>query len=254
MQARDYVEKVDGRSFRPTQLGKMVVDGLVGTHLDFMEPSFTAKMEEDLDEVEAGRMERVELLSRFYARFREVLATERPGETDLGRVRRAFAAIAQDYAGRRGELAQFQHLVDSEPAHLAASRRLVAPQEMTDPEYALSVKVVNTPEALDTTAVNDPDAQTAASSSTTTTTSWGGASPMRWKSTSRAICSIPLQRCGCPCASRRERATPPPPSGLVRATFGARQQIHAFKCTFPCLPTRAEWVSNATFHENCSHR
>ena len=42
---------------------------------------------------------------------------------------------------------------------------------VTDPEYALSVKVVNTPEALDPTAVNDPDAATASSSSTTTTTS-----------------------------------------------------------------------------------
>jgi len=41
---------------------------------------------------------------------------------------------------------------------------------VTDPEYALSVKVVNTPEALDPTAVNDPDAATVSSSSTTTTT------------------------------------------------------------------------------------
>ena len=41
---------------------------------------------------------------------------------------------------------------------------------VTDPEYALSVKVVNTPQALDTPAVGDPDAATAASSTTTTST------------------------------------------------------------------------------------
>ena len=29
VQARDYVEKLDGRTFKPSELGKMVVDGLV---------------------------------------------------------------------------------------------------------------------------------------------------------------------------------------------------------------------------------
>jgi DNA topoisomerase-1 len=38
-----------------------------------MDPSFTAKMEEELDEVESGKLERAALLQRFYARFREVL-------------------------------------------------------------------------------------------------------------------------------------------------------------------------------------
>jgi ssDNA-binding Zn-finger/Zn-ribbon topoisomerase 1 len=46
--------------FRPTTLGKFVVDGLVKSELDFMDPAFTSKMEEELDEVEAGSEERVE--------------------------------------------------------------------------------------------------------------------------------------------------------------------------------------------------
>ncbi|HEY2410372.1 MAG TPA: type I DNA topoisomerase [Polyangiaceae bacterium] len=73
VQARDYVERLPGGQMKASDLGKMVIDGLVGTELDFMDPSFTAKMEEDLDEVEAGRLDRVKLLSRFYGRFREVL-------------------------------------------------------------------------------------------------------------------------------------------------------------------------------------
>ncbi|MEB2311317.1 MAG: type I DNA topoisomerase [Sorangiineae bacterium] len=73
VQARDYVEKLPGGQMMATDLGKLVIDGLVSTHLDFMDPDFTAKMEEELDEVEAGRLDRVELLSRFYQRFREVL-------------------------------------------------------------------------------------------------------------------------------------------------------------------------------------
>jgi DNA topoisomerase-1 len=73
VQARDYVEKLPGGQMKATDLGKLVVDGLVATRLDFIEPSFTAKMEEELDEVEEGKLERVALLERFYKRFREEL-------------------------------------------------------------------------------------------------------------------------------------------------------------------------------------
>jgi DNA topoisomerase-1 len=75
VQARDYVEKLQGGGMMATNLGKMIVDGLVSTELEFMDPSFTAKMEEELDEVESGKLERVALLKRFYKRFREVLET-----------------------------------------------------------------------------------------------------------------------------------------------------------------------------------
>ena len=73
VQARDYVEKVDGRSFRPTLLGKMVVDGLLRSELEFMDPTFTSSMEEELDQVEAGTEARTVLLGRFYKKFREQL-------------------------------------------------------------------------------------------------------------------------------------------------------------------------------------
>jgi DNA topoisomerase-1 len=90
VQARDYVEKLQSGGFKPSLLGKFVVDGLVASSLDFMDPNFTAKMEEDLDEVEAGRLGRVALLKRFYKRFREQLDvskkqkrwTPEPTETD----------------------------------------------------------------------------------------------------------------------------------------------------------------------------
>jgi DNA topoisomerase-1 len=73
VQARDYVEKMDGTRFRPTTLGKFVVDGLVRSELDFMDPAFTSKMEDELDEVEAGKEKRIDLLKRFYKRFRAQL-------------------------------------------------------------------------------------------------------------------------------------------------------------------------------------
>ncbi len=79
VQARDYVEKMDAR-FKPTTLGKYVVDGLLQSKLDFMEPAFTSKMEEELDEVESGNEERVELLSRFYKRFKKQLEPAKKGK------------------------------------------------------------------------------------------------------------------------------------------------------------------------------
>jgi DNA topoisomerase-1 len=73
VQQRAYVEKVASGGFSPTLLGKFVVDGLVRSNLDFMDPNFTAQMEEELDEVGAGSLKRVQLLKRFYKRFREQL-------------------------------------------------------------------------------------------------------------------------------------------------------------------------------------
>ncbi len=73
VQARAYVEKLPGGAFKPSELGKYVVDGLVKSNLDFMDPGFTAQMEEELDEVGNGKVKRIELLGRFYKRFREQL-------------------------------------------------------------------------------------------------------------------------------------------------------------------------------------
>jgi DNA topoisomerase I len=73
VQARDYVEKLQSGGFKPSFLGKIVVDGLVAANLDFMDPAFTSSMEEQLDAVEAGSLDRVDLLKKFYARFRDQL-------------------------------------------------------------------------------------------------------------------------------------------------------------------------------------
>jgi len=73
VQQRAYVEKLPGGAFRPTELGRFVVEGLVRSNLDFMDPNFTAQMEEELDEVGTGKIKREQLLKRFYKRFRSQL-------------------------------------------------------------------------------------------------------------------------------------------------------------------------------------
>ncbi|MFO0666311.1 MAG: type I DNA topoisomerase [Polyangiaceae bacterium] len=80
VQARDYVEKLDGGRFKPTDLGRKVVSGLIGAELDFMDPTFTSAMEGELDAVEAGKDDRVQLLERFYKRFTEQLAKSKKGQ------------------------------------------------------------------------------------------------------------------------------------------------------------------------------
>jgi DNA topoisomerase-1 len=80
VQARDYVERIDGMRFCPTLLGQFVVDGLVRSELDFMNPEFTSKMEEELDEVESGKEQRVDLLERFYKRFKAQLDLSKKGK------------------------------------------------------------------------------------------------------------------------------------------------------------------------------
>ncbi len=67
---KGYVELQKGY-FRPTELGYIVNDLLVESFPDLMNVEFTAKMEEDLDRVEAADADAVTLLSRFYEPFKE---------------------------------------------------------------------------------------------------------------------------------------------------------------------------------------
>jgi len=69
---RKYVEK-DHKRFLPTPLGELVNDVLVEAFPDIIDVGFTAQMEDDLDKVEEGRQNWVELLRRFYGPFEKRL-------------------------------------------------------------------------------------------------------------------------------------------------------------------------------------
>ncbi len=68
IQERDYVEKIDGR-FHPTPLGVTVNDLLVANFDDLFNESYTARMEEELDEIEEGKRRWTEALRDFYSKF-----------------------------------------------------------------------------------------------------------------------------------------------------------------------------------------
>ncbi|QJA05438.1 type I DNA topoisomerase [Thermosulfurimonas marina] len=62
---RGYVESVSG-SLRPTELGLLVNELLVTSFEDLIHPEFTARMENFLDEISAGRADRRKVLAEFY--------------------------------------------------------------------------------------------------------------------------------------------------------------------------------------------
>ena len=69
IQEREYVEKLQGR-FHPTALGKTVNDLLIdGGFDDLFNESYTARMEEELDEIEEGKIRWTKALREFYDKF-----------------------------------------------------------------------------------------------------------------------------------------------------------------------------------------
>ena len=62
-------------SLRPTLLGHVVVNFLSQFFADTINPSFTARMEEDLDRVEEGDLSRLDALKDFYSPFADRLAS-----------------------------------------------------------------------------------------------------------------------------------------------------------------------------------
>lgn len=79
IEARDYVTK-ESRALRPTPLGEGVTGLLVDRFMVIADYEFTAHMENELDEVEAGRLDYVTLLKNFYKGFEGAL---RDAETAL---------------------------------------------------------------------------------------------------------------------------------------------------------------------------
>lgn len=73
IQDRKYVHKVDGR-FEPTELGILVNDFLVERFPELIDVGFTAKMEDELDRIEEGKMKWVKVVKDFYKPFSHDLA------------------------------------------------------------------------------------------------------------------------------------------------------------------------------------
>ena len=68
IQERQYVQKVGGK-FSPTEIGMVVTDLLVDNFRDIFDVQYTARLEEELDEIEEGKEKWTDALAEFYKRF-----------------------------------------------------------------------------------------------------------------------------------------------------------------------------------------
>ncbi|MCS7316010.1 MAG: type I DNA topoisomerase [Bryobacterales bacterium] len=98
IQERGYVTKQGGR-FVPTELGMVVTDLLVENFDDIFEVRYTAKMEEELDEIEEGKRDWREAMREFYEKFQQDLERAERQMTDLKRLERPTDQVC-DRCGR----------------------------------------------------------------------------------------------------------------------------------------------------------
>ncbi len=82
IQNRDYVHKEQGR-FYPTALGMVTSDLLVKNFSDIFDVAYTARMEEELDEVEEGKLSCTDALDEFYRKFKKELRLAERDMADL---------------------------------------------------------------------------------------------------------------------------------------------------------------------------
>lgn len=73
IQEREYVERIEGR-FHPTPLGTTVNDLLIESFDDIFNTAYTARMEEELDDIEDGKLDWRAALHEFYGKFSKDLA------------------------------------------------------------------------------------------------------------------------------------------------------------------------------------
>ncbi len=84
IQDRDYVKKI-GKNFVPTEIGMVVTELLVKNFPYIFEMGYTAKLESELDAVEAGQERWTDLLKGFYGHLEQELATASDTMEDVKR-------------------------------------------------------------------------------------------------------------------------------------------------------------------------
>lgn len=97
IQKRNYV-KLEARRFEPTELGMIVEDVIKDFFPDIIDIKFTAKVEEELDNVEVGNEEWVKVISDFFGPFEKEV---QKAETNLEKItmKDELAGFDCDYCG-----------------------------------------------------------------------------------------------------------------------------------------------------------
>jgi DNA topoisomerase-1 len=84
IQEREYVKKLGGK-FMPTELGEIVSSLLTDSFGDIFDVRYTARMEEELDEIEEGKLDWRDAMAEFYEKFQRDLVR---AETEMADIKR----------------------------------------------------------------------------------------------------------------------------------------------------------------------
>jgi len=94
IQEREYVKREGGR-FVPTELGMVVTDLLLESFDDIFDVSYTARMEEELDEIEDGKLDWRAAMAEFYDRFDRDLKRAEEHMTDIKRMEKPTDLVCE---------------------------------------------------------------------------------------------------------------------------------------------------------------
>ena len=98
IQDRGYVKRETGK-FIPTDLGFVVTDLLVANFDDIFDVRYTARMEEELDEIEEGKLDWRAAMTEFYEKFKADLTRAESEMEDIKRMEKPTDLIC-DKCGR----------------------------------------------------------------------------------------------------------------------------------------------------------
>ncbi len=125
---RKYVE-MEGRSFRPSDVGRAVSNFLSGHFTRYVDYDFTAKLEDELDEVSRGEKDWIPLMERFWGPFKELVdaktesvdRSEATGARELGADPKSGKPVSVRL-GRYGPYAQIGTADDEDKPTFASLR------------------------------------------------------------------------------------------------------------------------------------
>ena len=126
IQEREYVKK-EGGKFVPTELGMVVTDLLLESFQNLFDVTYTARMEEELDEIEEGKMDWREAMSEFYERFQKDLEHAERHMTDIKRMEEptgeALREMRQAHGDQVGQVRKVHRLHRVSGVHQHARAR-----------------------------------------------------------------------------------------------------------------------------------
>jgi DNA topoisomerase I len=125
---RKYVE-MEGRSFRPSDVGRAVSKFLSSHFTQYVDYDFTAKLEDELDAVSRGEEEWVPLMEKFWGPFKELVddktesvdRSEATGARELGTDPKSGKPVSVRL-GRYGPYVQIGTVEDEEKPEFASLR------------------------------------------------------------------------------------------------------------------------------------